>query len=127
MQIKMVKKARPKTHELRVTVRGMNYRLSPEELSQFEDIIEEEEYIACMLEREPRNEVDPLAIKVICLDPEEKRFTGRHIGYVGRPTNEALTKLLKKGARVTACLLDYISVEDGEGELALEITRPADS
>lgn len=126
MSAKKIKKARPKRHELRVTVRGMNYRLSPEQLSQLQEITDDDDVIPCTLELEPTNEVDPLAIKVIGLDPERKLFTGQHLGYVGRPSNAALSKVLKRGARITACLLDYVNSEEGEGELALEISLPKD-
>jgi hypothetical protein len=94
-QSRVVKKALPKKREVDVTVVGCKYRLTTEELSQIAELIDVEP-IPCTLEREPENEVDPLAIRVVALDPVNKRFTGRHIGYVQRPTNEPLTKLFEK-------------------------------
>lgn len=118
------RKAKPKVHEFDLTLVGMKWRLSDQEILQLEELIEDEGGVPCKFEREPTNEVDPKAIKVFTLDPERKVFHNVQVGYVRRPANGPLFDLLRRGASVKMCLLVYVNPKDGSGELQVGITRP---
>lgn len=118
-------KAVKKYTDLNLTLVGMGYRLNKQEIQQLDDYIEEEGGIPCTLQREPSNEVDPLAVKVVILDPKYKLFNGREIGYVRRPANEPLSKLLRRGATTKLCLLVFIDAKRGEGELEIRLSSPS--
>jgi hypothetical protein len=121
----MAKKAKPKIVSLTLTARGFYHHMSDKEILQMDQIIEEDGSLPCRLEREPDNEVDPNAVKIIALDPKNKLFTNVHIAYVGRPANKPLVQLLKRGATIKLCLLVYIDLECGEGDLEVKLIRPA--
>lgn len=108
-----------------LTVVGMQYRLSNRQFQQLDELIEEEGGVPCNLEREPTNEVDAKAVKVITLDPARKVFNNWHVGYVRRPANEPLFDLLRRGAVVKMCMLVYLDAERGEGELEVALIPPA--
>lgn len=118
--------SRPKPEEFDLTLVGLKYRLSDHEIQQMEDFIDEEGGIACKLEREPDNDVDPKAVKVITLDPENRVFHNWHIGYVRRPANSALSDLLRRGGVVKMCLLTFVDARKGEGELQVVLIPPSE-
>lgn len=116
------RKRKPEHFDL--TIVGLKYRLSDHEIQQMEDFIDEEGGIACNLEREPENAVDPKAVKVIALDPENRVFHNWHIGYVRRPANSPLSDLLRKGADIKMCMLTFVDAQTGEGELQVALIPP---
>lgn len=121
---KKPKKASP-NHDLELSVVGLRYRLDPEELLRLEKIIDKDGSIPCILEREPDNEVDPLAVKVVLIDPQHKLFNRRHIGYLQRPANETISKVLRRGAQVRLCVLSFVDPKQaiGEIELVLHVSK----
>lgn len=119
-----VKKAKRKTVELTLTLVGLRYRMDKQEIEQLKNIVEDEGGISCKFEPEPDNEVDPKAVKVIALDLERRVFTGRHLGYVQRPASESLFKVLKAGATIKICLLDFVDDKDGTGEIQVALVKP---
>lgn len=117
----MPTKGKIKIVDLELQCRGMKYRLSDPELLQLEEIVNQEGFLACRFEKEPDNEVDQYAIKVIGLDPEKKRFTNRHLGYIARPTNKVLWQSLSAGATVKECRMIFVDSTSGEAELAVKV------
>lgn len=122
----MGKSSTRKAEKLDLTVVGLKYRLSDRELEQIEDFIDEEGGIAARLEREPENEVDPKAVKVVLLDPKNKVFHNWHIGYIRRPSNSPLSDLLRRGGSVKMCLLTWVDSKSGEGELEVALIPPSE-
>ncbi len=57
------------------------------------------------LEREPTNEYDPLAIKVIFLEPDDGRQN--FIGYLARGNNAAIAHALDDGAEPSVTVIDF--------------------
>lgn len=105
-----------KTVNFTLTLVGMTYRMSKPERLQLNNLLESEGELACTLDPEPENPVDPKAVRVFA--------DGGHIGYVARPANEPLFDLLAKGATITFCVLTELDPFAGEGELQVELVRP---
>jgi hypothetical protein len=117
------KKAKPKVAEFTLTVVGLKYRMDKIEMSQLSKLVDDEEGVPCQFQREPDNEVDPKAVKVI-VQSKYVNFSNRFIGYVRRPSNATLSELLRQGAEVKLALLTYVDANDGEGELEVAVFQP---
>lgn len=107
-----------------ITVVGFRYRLSSDELKDLQRRIENDGALVCQLELEPENQADPKAIKVVAVDPEDRVFSGRHLGYVARPVNESIFDFLRKGGKISACLLEFVDRAEGYGELEVAFSKP---
>lgn len=121
----MVKKAKPKLATFTLTVVGFKYRLSKIELGQLAKLVEKEDGIPCKFELEPENPVDVYAVKVIA-SSRYTLFSGIHLGYVRRPVNVTIFKLLRRKAEVKLALLTYVDVDAGEGELEVAVLQPSE-
>ncbi len=98
---------------VKLTVVGMQYRVTMETRKALAARLP----VRVHIEREPDNEHDPNAIKVIL---EAEPWEGFHIGYINRASASALAPLLDSGkAKVARASLVRIDRHEGEGKLTV--------
>lgn len=124
---KPVKAKKNKKAEVPLTCVGMGYRMSEKELKKLDRHLKFNGSMRCKLVPEPTNEFDSDAIKVICIDRKLTGFYEKHLGYIQRPTNRTLLKVLKKGAKVRLCAMTYLEVDRGQANLEAILSVPSKS
>lgn len=112
-----------KTKQIEVSVVGLNYRATVSTLKK----LASEVPVQCALEREPENEHDENAIKVVITEkPWRRPHGGFHIGYVKRETAAAIAPALDAGTfPFNRAWLMSVDPETGRGEMSLEKVKPS--
>src|SRR5580765_652242 len=105
---------------LTMEVAGIQYRVSVSTRRMIGNLIATE-IVECELEREPKNEHDANAIKVIL---KTKPYDGFHIGYVPRQIASVRAPVLDAGVHVIAAVLDEWDAEEGTGRLSVTLKTP---
>jgi hypothetical protein len=103
--------------KLELEVVGMNHRLTISTLQNLADDVP----LHCTLEREPDNEHDPNAVRVIVIEkPWRKAHGGLHVGYIARATASVIAPRMDEGKwpYVDAWLTE-IDREKGKGVMLL--------
>jgi hypothetical protein len=106
---------------------GMNHRVLLTARRRMATLTEKKS-LRCDLEREPKNQYDKNAIKVVLVD---RRFDPRlnwetrfHIGYIRRETAKVLAHGLDSGnLRVKACRLVYVNADHGWGSVRVSFLK----
>jgi hypothetical protein len=79
---------------LEIEAVGLNYRLTPGTIRKLAQVTP----VQVRLEREPGNEFDPNAVKILVTEkPWAKRHAPLHIGYVARGTASVLAPRMDSG------------------------------
>lgn len=120
-EIRMKKKA-PVTVTL--TVVGMAHRVTFSLRTMIQSYIERAGPMLCRVKREPDNQADPNAIKVIAWEGPYKRF---HIGYLRRSVAEVWAPLIdSEKLKVKEAHLTEVDPREGDGEIVLKVITTAD-
>lgn len=99
-------------YDLELSMVGLRYRgFSNAKLKRIVQSVP----LQCRLEREPKNEFDPNAIKVVSEKPE------LHLGYLRREVSAELAPLLDNGAQATCRLVFVNAFDNYEGELEVHL------
>jgi hypothetical protein len=81
------------TIEQSVDVVGVGFRMKHDVRVVLDEIVKKKP-LRVDLQREPENEYDENAIKVVLSDPRAGQLDGHHLGYLGRPVAEVLAPRL---------------------------------
>lgn len=108
-------KQAPKARHFEVTVKGVSFRVTPSTMRR----ISKECPLPVRFQREPDNNHDPNAIKVILVNEPWKDF---HIGYVARQTAAMLAPGMDAGTfRPVETWLMFLHPEKSEGGVLVKV------
>lgn len=107
--------------ELNISLVGMNHRVTPSTRNMIASYIERNGPVKCSLVREPSNEHDSHAVKVVC---DEGPYRNLHLGYLPRTVAAEFSPAMKKGEiKVTSVYLAELEPRDGDGELVIKLSK----
>lgn len=102
---------------------GMDHRVTLEVRENLERQTEQGR-LKCELQREPTNQADPNAVKVVLADRRVK--SKGHIGYLRRQVAAVIAPALDRGSsEVTSCRLVMVNAKYGWGRIELKLKTPA--
>lgn len=111
------KSKKSKVFDDTVTVVGFSYRMTKHEITSLAATVSTNaKGLQCKIVPEPTNKFDPMAIKVLTKE-------WGHIGYIRRPTNESISRLLDRGWEVRLCRLTFVDEEHNDGDLHLRMRK----
>ena len=108
--------AKGKLRTLDLTVVGLSYRVTP---AKMEDIAVDAP-LQAELVREPDNNHDPNAVKVVLI---EKPWENFHIGYLSREVAKELAPRLDGGMEIAEAWLLSVDLIESKGELTVKVRK----
>lgn len=105
--------------KIQLTVVGLQYRVTMSTRRMIADKLDKEGPVKCLLEREPNNPHDSMAIRVVI---SEGPYRNLHIGYLRRVVSQVWGKLMDSGKLVfkEAYLLE-VWPHEGEAEILVTV------